>query len=75
MGASLPMPPRGFQSDFHPASHALSDEDELWRMIAEAAYYRAEKRGFAPGFELDDWRAAEAQILAVEAEILSRMRF
>jgi hypothetical protein len=31
-------------------------------MVAEAAYYRAEKRGFAPGQELDDWLAAEAEI-------------
>jgi len=27
----------------------------LYRMIAEAAYYQAERRGFAPGFELEDW--------------------
>jgi hypothetical protein len=32
------------------------------RMIAEAAYYRAEKRGFAPGNDLDDWLAAEAEV-------------
>lgn len=31
-------------------------------MIAEAAYYRARKRGFVPGRELDDWLAAEAEI-------------
>jgi len=31
-------------------------------MISEAAYYRAAKRGFAPGRELDDWLAAEAEI-------------
>ena len=31
-------------------------------MIAEAAYYRAEKRGFAPGHDLDDWLEAEALI-------------
>jgi hypothetical protein len=28
-------------------------------MIAEASYYLAEARGFAPGSELDDWLAAE----------------
>ncbi|HTN93523.1 MAG TPA: DUF2934 domain-containing protein [Gallionella sp.] len=32
-------------------------------MIEEAAYYLAEKRGFAPGQELEDWLQAEAQIL------------
>ncbi len=31
-------------------------------MIAEAAYYRAQRRGFAPGHELEDWLEAEAQI-------------
>lgn len=30
--------------------------------IAEAAYYLAEKRGFAPGRELDDWLSAETDI-------------
>lgn len=32
-------------------------------MIADAAYYRAEQRGFAPGNELDDWLAAEAEVV------------
>ena len=30
--------------------------------IAREAYYRAERRGFAPGYELDDWLAAEAEV-------------
>ncbi len=34
-----------------------------WRLkISEAAYYRAEKRGFAPGYSIDDWLVAEAEI-------------
>jgi hypothetical protein len=32
-------------------------------MIAEAAYYRAQKRGFAPGHELQDWIEAEAEVM------------
>jgi len=32
------------------------------QMIAEAAYYLAECRGFESGCELDDWLAAEAEI-------------
>ena len=36
-----------------------------YRWIAHAAYLRAEKRGFAPGQEVDDWLAAEADFLAV----------
>ena len=34
----------------------------LQRMIAEAAYYRAEKRGFAPGNDHLDWLEAEKEI-------------
>jgi hypothetical protein len=30
--------------------------------IAEAAYFRAERRGFAPGHELADWLAAEDEV-------------
>jgi hypothetical protein len=30
--------------------------------IAEAAYWRAERRGFAPGQEVDDWLNAERDI-------------
>jgi hypothetical protein len=35
---------------------------DLSKVIAEAAYYRAQQRGFAPGHELDDWIAAEAEV-------------
>ncbi len=35
-----------------------------YRWIAHAAYLRAEKRGFAPGQEIDDWLAAEVEFLA-----------
>jgi hypothetical protein len=27
-----------------------------------AAYFRAERRGFAPGYEIEDWLAAEAEV-------------
>jgi hypothetical protein len=30
--------------------------------IAVAAYYRAEARNFEPGYEMDDWLAAEEQL-------------
>ena len=36
--------------------------DRRQSMIAEAAYYRSEHRGFNPGHELDDWLVAEGQI-------------
>jgi hypothetical protein len=31
-------------------------------MIAERAYLKAEKRGFEPGHEMDDWLEAEMEI-------------
>ena len=31
-------------------------------MIAEAAYYRAKERGFAPGYDFIDWLEAEKEI-------------
>jgi hypothetical protein len=31
-------------------------------LIASAAYFRAEKRGFRTGHELEDWLAAEAEV-------------
>jgi hypothetical protein len=37
---------------------------EIYEMIREAAYYRAEKRGFAPGLEAEDWLQAEAEVMA-----------
>ena len=32
------------------------------RKIAEAAYFLAEKRGFEPGMDMEDWLAAEEEI-------------
>ena len=40
------------------------------KMIEEAAYYRAEKRNFAPGHEAADWAAAEKEI----DELIGRAR-
>jgi Protein of unknown function (DUF2934) len=34
-------------------------------MIAEAAYLRAERRGFTPGFEEQDWLTAEQEVDAL----------
>jgi len=31
-------------------------------LIAEAAFFRAEKRGFAAGHEIEDWLAAESEV-------------
>ena len=37
-------------------------EAERLALVAEAAYYRAEHRDFAPGHEIDDWMAAEQEV-------------
>jgi len=42
---------------------SLTESDRL-RMIELAAFFRAERRGFVPGFEVEDWFAAEAEIAA-----------
>jgi Protein of unknown function (DUF2934) len=38
------------------------DEDKSCR-IALLAYYKAEARGYEPGYELQDWLDAEAEIM------------
>ena len=41
---------------------AVVSPQERQRMIEEAAYFRAEQRGFDVGGEWDDWLLAEAEI-------------
>jgi len=41
-------------------------------MIAERAYYLAEKRGFAPGHELEDWLAAEREVAMLKVAVASK---
>ena len=47
-----------------PQRAAVSTDDRR-AMIAEAAYLRAERRGFVPGHETEDWLAAEAEVDAL----------
>ena len=44
------------------AAAATCEIDSRRELIARAAYLRAERRGFEPGHELDDWCAAEREI-------------
>ena len=39
--------------------------EERWQMVARAAYFRAEQRGFASGSALQDWLEAEREIDAL----------
>jgi hypothetical protein len=51
------------------SSADASGERDSQSRIATAAYFRAEKRGFEPGHELDDWLAAEAEIMNIQVSI------
>ena len=48
-------------SDTH--EEAMAKAKEMRSMIEMVAYHLAEKRGFAPGHELDDWLKAEIEVL------------
>jgi hypothetical protein len=37
--------------------------EDTRRQIAEAAYFRAQERGFEPGHELEDWVEAESEVM------------
>ena len=47
-----------------PQRATVSAEDRR-AMIAEAAYLRSERRGFAPGYETEDWLTAEVEVDAL----------
>ncbi len=53
--------PNENQADMLKEANVMKKQPRL--MIEEAAYYLAEKRGFAAGHEVEDWLQAEAQIL------------
>lgn len=60
--------PRQATSQQHAAPMATRvrasvSSEETRRLIAEAAYYRAKQRNFAPGRELEDWVQAESEVM------------
>ena len=46
-----------------PKANPVGEMLEAMPMIAEAAYFRAEKRGFEPGNEMLDWLEAEREVV------------
>jgi Protein of unknown function (DUF2934) len=56
----------GLPSPKAPANFDPSSSREA--LIATAAYYRAERRGFLRGHELEDWIAAEREIDGVGSD-------
>jgi hypothetical protein len=61
--SSLPLEER---SRPQPASGVVSAQ-ERYKMIEEAAYYKAEKRNFDPAFNAQNWAEAEREIDAMLA--------
>lgn len=61
----VPPPTNDIQAPLEPeppATVSFMEPDKRHALICEAAYFRAERRGFCPGQELDDWLAAEGDI-------------
>jgi hypothetical protein len=58
--------PKKAQSETMVLSSTLEPID-AHDMIAIAAYYLAERRHFAPGYELHDWLTAEQQVMGVNS--------
>ena len=58
-----PEPSRQTHGPFGAHARAEVSPEEVRKLIAEAAYYRAKKRGFTPGHEVEDWVQAEAEVL------------
>ncbi|MEK7835619.1 MAG: DUF2934 domain-containing protein [Pseudomonadota bacterium] len=61
--ASAKVAARKRSAEPQPAS-AKTAPEQRQQLIAQAAYFIAERRGFAPGNELEDWLQAEAEIEA-----------
>lgn len=53
--------PAGTRTTKKPARTQITPEQRR-HMIAEAAYLRAESRGFSPGDPVDDWLTAEQEV-------------
>jgi Protein of unknown function (DUF2934) len=55
-------PPEEADMPFAEGAGDTLDPDLRHRMISEAAYHLYAQRGYADGYELDDWLQAEAQV-------------
>jgi hypothetical protein len=51
------------------ASRFYGINDDIGKIIAENAYYKAEKRGFEPGYEEHDWIESERDVLTLTARL------
>lgn len=60
--AIRPAPPDAPAPGSAEPESARSEAEERHRRISDAAYYRSQQRGFAPGGEQDDWLEAERDL-------------
>ena len=58
---ATPKPNTGDSRSCAAAPPSISAEERR-NLIARVAYFRAEKRGFSPGCELQDWVEAEREV-------------
>lgn len=62
------MSDEGSTRDQTPATAGAADADALRQEIQLRAYYRYCERGCAPGADMDDWLAAEREVLGAQTE-------
>ena len=48
-----------------------AESDQFREMVSINAYFRAEKRGFEPGWEIKDWHEAELEIARYFRHVIS----
>ena len=48
-----------------PTASSTITNEQHYLMVSEAAYHLAEKQGFNPGSDMDNWLKAEKQIAAI----------
>ena len=66
--AHKPRADEGSTRDRTPATASAADADVLRQEIQLRAYYRYCERGSTPGADVDDWLAAEREVLGVQTE-------
>lgn len=59
------------KSSGHDIAHTINQQDERYHLIAEAAYFIAEQRGFQGGDALNDWLQAEAKVKSLQGQSAS----
>lgn len=72
MSVADDMQPSEFDSSALPNTAVSENAEERHQKISAAAYARAERRGFDPGKEDEDWLTAEAELYGSDSNTDSR---